>query len=459
MQLFPWQREALDLACRVDELDHFTSHSVTLVAPRRNGKTQLVLARILAGIILWDEREVLYTAHDGPTATETWRALTKLITDSPLMAAEVEAVYRGVGTQSIRFRHPSRRPADVGKGPRFSVRTRTGSGGRGLECDLLILDEGLQLTADQTAALTPLVGKATARGRGQIWTLSSAGRDTSAILAGMRDHGRAVALGDVDDPEVTYIEHAAPRDADPTDPETWRLANPSLGTSILTESFLAAQLGRLDSESFGREHLGWWTGQRADPFLPHGSWDACRAVTLPQLDDSSRVVLGVELQSYTTTARLIAAAETPTGAYVQLVDAWDDPNGLDEAQLAQLIRDRWRQTRAQLVACDAYTCRALADHLVALGVPVRRLDLPGVRAASQTLLAAVTSRRLTHQGSPVVDVEVVNAGKAVTGDGLTRLSRRTSTGSSASAFATAAAVSVLLEPAPLAPRVHTLATR
>jgi hypothetical protein len=45
------------------------------------------------------------------------------------------------------------------------------------------------------------------------------------------------------------------------------------------------------------------------------------------------------------------------------------------------------------------------------------------------------------------------AGGAVTGDGLTRLSRKNSSGPSAQAFAAAAAVWVILGPAPARPLI------
>jgi hypothetical protein len=77
---------------------------------------------------------------------------------------------------------------------------------------------------------------------------------------------------------------------------------------------------------------------------------------------------------------------------------------------------------------------------------VQRLTQPQIRAASQTLLTAVVSGRLTHPTDPDTDLELGNAGQAPTGDGLLRLSRKNSTGRSTAAFSVAAAAHAVLGP-------------
>jgi hypothetical protein len=201
--------------------------------------------------------------------------------------------------------------------------------------------------------------------------------------------------------------------------------------------------------------LGWWTDQRHDPFIPHGAWQACAAETPPTITPGGRVTLGAEIQDYQTAARLVAVVDTDTGPYVELIHEWDDPNGLDEAQIAADIISHARRLHATGLHVDAYSAATLADHVERAGCPVRRLSLPGIRAASTTLLAAVTSGRIHHQDHPTLNREVVNAGRAVAGDGIVRLSRKNSTGTSASAFAIAAALSAHLEPAAPTPRIRT----
>ena len=445
-QLFPWQQRVLDKACAVDDQDSFTISRVTLICPRRNGKTQLVMARILAECLLWSDPDhpstVLYTAHLGDTARHVFTTFLDLLHHSPTLQKSVARIGYGKGDESVTFTN----------GARFHIRARTNSGGRGLECTTLILDEALELKADHMAALTPLLAKAEAQGTGQLWLVSSAGYGKSEVLAQARDRGRAG-----DDPGLAYFEWVAPREADPTDPAVRAAANPSMGTPVLSDRFLASQLATMSLEDFGREHLGWWTDQQAVPFLPHGAWGATTADP-PELPARARIAFGVELGDYGRTAALVAAVQLPQGrCWVETLARWSDPDGLDVEAVAADMLAQVKGKRPVMVAGDAYTCGPLLEHLGKAGAPVKRLTFGDVRDASQTLLTGVTGGRILHPAHPQTDVELVNAGKQATGDGLDRLSRKTSTGSSVAAFAVAAAAHIILGPKPGRPAIHSAA--
>jgi len=450
-QLFDWQQRVLDKACAVelgpDGVERFTHQRVTLICPRRNGKTQLVMARILAECLLWSRPEapamVLYTAHLGDTARAVFVHFLDLLNRSPWLKQFTDPkrggrIGYGKGDESVTFTN----------GASFQIRARTNAGGRGRECTTLILDEALELKADHLAALTPLLAKAEAGGSGQLWLVSSAGHGKSDVLAQAKDRGR---LGE--DPAAAYFEWTVPRDADPHDPAVRAAANPSLGTPILSDRFLAGQLATMSLEDFGREHLGWWTDQAAVPLLPHGSWDQCSAEP-PALPARPRIAFGVELGDHGKAAVLTAAVRLTGGScWVETLDRWENPDGIDVEQLAADVLTHVKQRRPITVAGDAYTCSPLLAHLEQRGVPVKRLTFGDVRDASQTLLAGVTGLRVLHPPNQLTDLELVNAGQTTTGDGLQRLSRKTSTGTSTAAFSTAAAVHMILGPQPAAPAI------
>ena len=447
--LFPWQQRVIDKACAVDDQDRFIHQRVTLICPRRNGKTQLVMARILAECLLWSDPEspavVLYTAHLGDTARHVFTTFLDLLHNSRWLQSMVDPkkggrIGYGKGDESVTFVN----------GAKFHIRARTNSGGRGLECTTLILDEALELKPDHMSALTPLLAKAQARGSGQLWLVSSAGYGKSVVLAEARDRGRAGG------PEAgAYFEWTVPRDADPHDPAVRAEANPSVGTVVLSDSFLVSQLATMNIEDYGREHLGWWTDQLAVPFLPHGAWAQCLAEP-PELPRRARIAFGLELGDMGRQCALVAAVKLPDGrAWVETLQRWAHPDGLDPAGVAADVVAQVKAKRPVMVSADAYTTGPLLDHLEASGVPVNRLSFGGVRDASQTLLAAVTGLRVMHPASYLDDQEMSNAGKAPSGDGLDKLSRKTSTGPSVAAFATAAAVHVILGPQPARPAIHT----
>jgi hypothetical protein len=452
-QLFPWQQRVLDKSCAVDAQERFTHQRVTLICPRRNGKTQLVMARILAECLLWSDPDspavVLYTAHLGDTARHVFTTFLDLLYNSPWLQSMVDPkkggrIGYGKGDESVTFTN----------GAKFHIRARTNSGGRGLECTTLILDEALELKPDHMAALTPLLAKAQARGSGQLWLVSSAGYGKSVVLGEARDRGRAGGPG-----AGAYFEWTVPRDADPTDPAVRAAANPSVGTVVLSDDFLVSQLHTMNLEDFGREHLGWWTDQLAIPFLPHGAWAQCAAAEPPELPRRARIAFGVELGDMGKQCALVAAVQLPDGtAWVETIQRWAHPDGLDPAGVAADVLKQVKQKRPVMVSGDSYTSGPLLDHLEASGVKVTRLNASQVRDASQTLLAAVTATRVAHPVSYLDDQEMDNAGRAPTGDGLDRLSRKSSTGPSVAAFATAAALHVILGPQPARPQIHTART-
>lgn len=236
VDLFDWQADVLDEWLEVDDEDRLTRQTAVLIVPRRNGKTALILARVLFGMMFLDERRVVFSAHMMDTAREAWAEFLR-ICQHPLIAPRVAHVSRAHGKEGVRF----------DDGSTFAIRTRTGHGGRGMEADLLILDEAMILDDDSVAALTPLTARAAAAGRGQVIYASSAGTLDSVVLARLRDRGRLVASASVDqapagdaarDAGLAYREFAAPRGADPDDPDTWHTANPSLGSPVLDAAFL-----------------------------------------------------------------------------------------------------------------------------------------------------------------------------------------------------------------------------
>ena len=441
LHLFDWQAAFLarSTAIRGPHDEAFVHPTVGLIVPRRNGKTLAVMARMIVGALAWNEK-VLYTAHLGETSREVFTDLVDLINRSEWLRDRAKISY-GRGAEEIAFR-------DAGK---IRIRARTKSGGRGTGCDLLVLDEALELGEDHLSALLPLTAMAMSRGRGQVWWLSSAGHGGSVELGRFRDRGRAAAEGD----DLCYAEFVADRDADPSDPETHRIANPSLGTPILSEAFISSQQRSLNAEAFGREHLGWWTSLLAEPLLPVGSWLACQGEA-PIIPARARISWGIEVQQFGERATLVQAVDIGDGrTWVETLARWHEPAGLDGAALAGQVASLYRKAarRPVTVAGDSYTCSLLLDHMQAARLPVSRLGVPDIRQASGLLLTSVVGKRLSHPRDEDMAAEMGNAGQAANGDGLQRLSRRQSTGPSTCAFAVAAALHALEAPQAATPRI------
>ena len=342
IDLLEWQAEVLDQLLEVDGKGRLTRTTAGIVIPRRQGKSLLIVARCLFGMLYLDERRVTYSAHMADSAREAFETMLRVVEHPNLSPRLKGRPLRAEGRELLRFDN----------GATFTVRTRTGHGGRGLETDLLILDEALVLEPEAVAALTPLTATAAKRGRGQVIYASSAGTLESRVLCDLRDRGREAA-GTAGD-GLAYFEWSTERSEDPLDVETWRRANPSLGT-LITEDYLRDAQKRLSAEAFGREHLGWFADTTGLPVIDPEKWSELAAARPPKKKgasawmtfdcDHDRTALRV-LRFYRSTDDRIA---------VQVVDAVDDPTGIADDLLTQRVLGMLAKSDPDVVGSDRYT--------------------------------------------------------------------------------------------------------
>lgn len=425
--LLPWQRDVLDEWLEIDKAGRLTRKSATLVVPRRNGKTLLLLTRMLFGLYVLGERRVNYTAQDNRTAFETFESMCDLVERVPFVS-RVASVRKANGQQRIDF---------VGGG-RFVPTTRTGSAGRGLETDLLILDEALYLDAASMAALTPLVARAQANGRGQIIAASSAGTLDSAVFLGMRDRGRA--LSGKRGGGVAYREWCASDDLATEDPLAWRSSNPSLGTHILEAGFIETQLGVLGaSEEFRREHLGRWGVANDLPAIDLDKWLALEVTKVPKRAAGCGVWFAFDLDFARTSARLLLFDRDVRGrVIVNVLESWNNEYGLDELEFSTRVAELAELYAPESIGYDPQTGEAIARVLESGGHRTTRLPLPRYAQACSILRQAVIDSRVIHDGNTDLAEDLARAIAKPTGDGGFVLSRlRSTTGAIAGAIALA----------------------
>jgi hypothetical protein len=418
--LLPWQRDELgewlavvdDPAARLGV--RLARTSCGLIVPRRNGKTLLVAVRALVGILMLDERRVTYTAHRFDTALETFSTFRDLC-QHPAIVGRVRRVYDTNGKERVEFHD----------GSRFAIRTRGPGGGRGLETDLLILDEALVLDDDAEAALTPLTARSQAEGRGQRIYASSAGTDASVVLDRIAKHGRT--LDGVDGGTVAFAEYAADRDASPDAVDAWAAANPSLGSRLLTAEFLATQRAAMTPEAFGREHLGWWADSASLPAIDPTAWAGLAA--------SVAVAFDVTLDR--TAARIVAVAVDDDGRLVIRVPyAVDDPAGIDDRALLAALEAVYDDVGPEWIGYDRLGGSDIAARLADRRYPVKALAGSVVANACGVLKAAVRAQAVAHDGSPALAADLARAVPRPFGDGGWLFARRDVTsGSIAGAIA------------------------
>lgn len=269
MDLDPWQQDVLDGALGVREDGKWSAFHIGVVVSRQNGKGSILEARALAGLLLFGERLIMWTAHEMKTALEAARRMEALFDSCPDLRKRVKSVSHANGNEGIELRDGSRL--------RFVARSK--GSGRGFSGDLVILDEAYALTSEQIDALLPTLSArtlATPSGP-QIWYTSSPPLDSNSGAQLFRLRQRALERA----PRVAYFDWGVAGDlanlgaVDLDDRALWASANPAMGIRI-SDEFVADERTALTDEGFARERLGIWPAEPSEGWqvISEASWAA-----------------------------------------------------------------------------------------------------------------------------------------------------------------------------------------
>jgi hypothetical protein len=270
-----WQENVFQAALGERSDGRWAARTVGLSTPRQNGKSQLIVARALAGILLFDEQLIICSAHQQDTAREVFTRLVDLLEDNPTLNARVDSYGKALNREYIRFK----------SGQVIRFKARSAGGGRGFSADCLLLDEAQILSAQAWAAILPTMS---ARPNPQVWLL---GTPPTPVDDG-EVFGRIRAAGlEGKDTRLAYLEWSADAADDFDAPETWAKANPAYGVRIGPDA-IEAERSSMSDDQFGMERLGMWAAAGSQRVIPAAMWDAAG-------DDRSVAVdkfaLGVEV--------------------------------------------------------------------------------------------------------------------------------------------------------------------
>ena len=250
-----WQETVLEASMGERTDGRWASRLVGVSAPRQQGKSQLIVARALAGILLFEEETIICSAHQTDTAREVFQRLLDIIDANPTLEARVDSVMKAINREHIRFK----------SGQIIRIKARSLAGGRGFSSDCLLLDEAQILGAPAWSAILPTMS---ARDNPQAWLLGTppTPADDGEVFSRLRDAGVSGK-----DSRSTWIEWSAEDGDDFDDHETWARANPSLGTRISVEA-IEAERAAMTDEQFGMERLGMWQVHSSAGVIPAQSW-------------------------------------------------------------------------------------------------------------------------------------------------------------------------------------------
>ncbi|MGQ4548292.1 hypothetical protein ACUH96_00880 [Dermabacteraceae bacterium P13077] len=387
-----------------------------LVANRQNGKSFWTEVRMLAGLFLFGERRILFSAHHHKTAVETFTHLARIVESSPALMREVRSMPTGYGNEAIVLRN----------GAKLKFMARQRGGGRGFTGDTIILDEAaFGLDAQVVASLLPTMAARSITGNPQLIYSSSAGVASSTVLEGVRKRGI-----EGKDARLSYMEMSArpwddylpservkwaSRDEWRADPAVWAEANPAFGRRISLDYLQSehdAFMGISAEEEFERERLGVWSRVGSDSALPVESWRACAD---PSAEAGDVVVFAVDVPPSRDSATIAMASPLPDGrVLVEVVDVREGTSWVPE-RLRQL-QQKW-SPRAVVVAPGS-AAGTLLPEIKREGVHPLEIPYRQYAQSCGVVYDLVRQRQLAHLDDDVL-AEAVEASRVkLKGDSL-----------------------------------------
>ncbi len=461
--LAPWQRTQIITPLfnsrRPDGLRQYRTCYATM--PRKQGKSMLASATALYLLYADGEpgAEIVSAAADREQAAVTFDTARAMVEASPTLRA-LTKVYR-------------RELVVPATGSRYKVISSEAYSKHGLNLSACVIDElHAWPSRDLYDVLTTSMG---ARRQPLTFIITTAGTDEHSIAAEVQRYAEQVRDRVIEDPTFLGIIYAAPADADPWDEAVWRVCNPALGDFRNLDEM--RQAARHAKEVPGREpafrqlYLNQWGTAAASRWLSLEAWDAC-AQPVNRVDGNSgparaelsadvarnsrRAFLGLDLSTTTDLTALAILLPDEDGTYELWVEFWAPQDNLDLRERRDRVPYRlWAQQghltatpgnivdetavearihalMAELdvaeVGVDPWNAKKLVARLQQDGVPAFEVPqtMANLTSASKALEMLILSRRLRHDGNPVMRWCVSNAVADVDGNGNLKPSKKRS---------------------------------
>jgi hypothetical protein len=387
------------LGTRVD--GSWAASRVANFGPRQGtGKNDAIAARELAGLVLFDEQLIIHTAHEFPTANESFLRLVAVFENYDDLRKLVAHIYYANGNQSIEFL----------TGARILYKTRTGGGLRGFaKADLIVYDEAQHLLRDHTAASGPA---RLTNPNSQTWYAGSGGLATSQKAWAIRREavlgiGGRLAYTEMTAETVQVVGgkpvFTAP--ADPLDPDVWYRCMPGLGLWVTEES--VDDLHQDLKDMFPREGLCVWDADPTDDpsLFGEGVWPA---LCSPTVAPAGRLVFGVDVTPERSSAAIVVCDGE---SRIELLEHRTGVGWL-RARVAELAT-----THGATVAVDTGSpANSFGDEWERAGVEVKRLASREMAGACGSFFDAVTNATIQVRTHPSLTAAAAGARQRHSGD-------------------------------------------
>jgi hypothetical protein len=270
VKLDDWQDLVLQAAMGERSDGTWAADVVGLSVPRQNGKSQLLVARALAGALLFGETKIIISAHSQDTAREAFSKLLDMRDRSPALDERIEKVMNALNREFVKFKN----------GAVIQFKARTVSGSRGFSCDCLLLDEAQILGMPAWVSIRSTMS---ARPNPQVWLLGTppTPEDNGEVFTAVRDSARKGKAN-----RTAWLEWAADPAADPALEETRASANPAWHTRINHE-VVQGEFETYPPSRFALDRLGIWREDQVSAVIPGAVWAGLATPTPPPGDPTA----------------------------------------------------------------------------------------------------------------------------------------------------------------------------
>jgi hypothetical protein len=387
-QFDPWQDDLGRLILSKDASGLYAASIVAMSLPRQVGKTYLVGCIAFVLCMTQPGTTVIWTAHRGRTATETFRAM-KAKAKTPEMAAFIDQRTKGGGIRSSN----GEQEIEFLNGSRILFGARESGFGVGFaDVGMLVIDE---VQRAQTKTMDDLLPTTNAAANPLVLCMGTPPRptDDGEVFTMLRTEATTGEAAD-----VLYVELGASERFDLADEtEFWRqlrIVNPSFPHRVNERAILRNKKGLTD-DSVYREVFGLWDkiGKQFSP-INGPLWRD--GVDVGPVDGTKPDALAVDM-SHAREISVGACWLEDASAHVEEVWA-----GVDEAAAVEWIVARAGR-RTTVVIDGMSPAASLIPTLKARGVKVHTGTSGDMSKACGLVVSYVEGGRLTH-----ADQEAVN---------------------------------------------------
>lgn len=414
VQLLPWQKAIIYrwLAVYWSEDEQrwkWSNPKAGLLVPRQNGKTEIIIARIIGGMVFMSEA-LIYTAHSDKTVDEVKRRVQNFFYQAKeeirdLLTAEFDKEPKSLDYIELR-----------NKG-RCVFRTRTRTGGLGTTNDTLILDEAQEETDAQQEALLPTISA----GKSQNQQILRAGTPPSGGGAGTVFIRIRQNVVDGKDHETCWQEWSVELLTDPQDEDAWYAANPSLGYHLMLTA-VRNEAKDMAVDSFNKMRLGWVAGIESKRAIPDAWWSELKVDKVDVPEDAT-YVYSIKFAPDGSAVSLSIGVNMPGGkVHIELIERKPMSAGTQWLVTWLTENNRWRKANKIIIDGQAGT-QMLVEELVRTDRRFsKKILTPNVKEAGAAYAAfheAVEHGKITHFNQPALNMSIKTVKKRAIGrDGM-----------------------------------------